>query len=309
MPFGKINPQAPRAYQPNVSLASKWTGQAIARLPTGRLTLTTATPVTTADVTAATTLYYTPYVGNTVPLYDGVIWRDIVFTEKSIAIPASTSQMYDVWGYYDAPTNALVLELLAWTNDTTRATALAYQDGLLVKSGDATRLYLGSVRTTTVSGQTEDSDAKRFVWNYYNRVLKSVSATDATATWTYSTNTWRQSRADSTNQVECIWGVAENPIHLDCMGHFSTSTATGRIGNTGIGVDSTSANSAILWDSATTNTSQPAQMNKAIYIGHPGIGYHYFAWLERGAGADTQTWTGTSAVGNIICGLIGKHSC
>ena len=36
-----------------------------------RLTLTTATPVTTSDVTGATTLYLTPYSHNCIGLYDG----------------------------------------------------------------------------------------------------------------------------------------------------------------------------------------------------------------------------------------------
>lgn len=39
--------------------------------PQGRLTLTTGTPVTTSDVSAAATIYYTPYDGRHTPLYDG----------------------------------------------------------------------------------------------------------------------------------------------------------------------------------------------------------------------------------------------
>ena len=39
--------------------------------PQGRLTLTTAVPVLSSTVSGATTIYYTPYVGWLVPLYDG----------------------------------------------------------------------------------------------------------------------------------------------------------------------------------------------------------------------------------------------
>ena len=39
--------------------------------PQGRLTLTTQRPVMTTDVVLATTIYYTPYVGGRVPLYNG----------------------------------------------------------------------------------------------------------------------------------------------------------------------------------------------------------------------------------------------
>lgn len=42
--------------------------------PQGRLTLTSNTPVMTADVTAATSIYYAPYVGGRVPVWDGSEW-------------------------------------------------------------------------------------------------------------------------------------------------------------------------------------------------------------------------------------------
>ena len=55
-------------------------------IPQGRLTLTTAVPITTADVTAATVLYYTPYMGDSIPLFDGTRWKLQTFTEKSIKL-------------------------------------------------------------------------------------------------------------------------------------------------------------------------------------------------------------------------------
>ncbi|MDO8632354.1 MAG: hypothetical protein Q7R41_17870, partial [Phycisphaerales bacterium] len=89
-----------------------------------RCSLTTAVPVTTADVTAAGTLYFVPYVGNRIALYDAS-GNATIYTspEISIAVPAATSQLYDVFVYANA-SGAPALELLAWTNDTTRATAI-----------------------------------------------------------------------------------------------------------------------------------------------------------------------------------------
>src|SRR3989344_6235690 len=57
----------------------------------GRLTLTTAVPVTTSDVTAATTVYFTPYNGDKIALYDGSTWAISAFTEKSINTTDSQS--------------------------------------------------------------------------------------------------------------------------------------------------------------------------------------------------------------------------
>lgn len=60
-------------------------------LPQGRLTLTTAVPVTTADVTAALVVYFTPYKGDVIPTFDGTRWKLQTFTEKSIKTTDSAS--------------------------------------------------------------------------------------------------------------------------------------------------------------------------------------------------------------------------
>lgn len=53
----------------------------------------------------------------------------------------------------------------AWTDDTTRTDALTTQDGVLVKSSDKSRRYLGTFRTTSAT-TTEDSAANRFLFDY-----------------------------------------------------------------------------------------------------------------------------------------------
>src|SRR5690348_9522061 len=87
------------------------------KISQGRLTLTTGVPVTTSNVTAATTIYFTPFRGNQIDLYTGGTWQRFTFSELSIAVPASTNTDYDVWVYNNSGTPAL--ELLAWTNQTT----------------------------------------------------------------------------------------------------------------------------------------------------------------------------------------------
>ena len=52
---------------------------------------------------------------------------------------------------------------------TARATALARQDGVLVKSGATTRRYLGTVRTNG-SVSFEDAPFLRHIWNVQNQV-------------------------------------------------------------------------------------------------------------------------------------------
>lgn len=137
-------------------------------IPGGRLTTESGVPVSTTDRTAQSTLYYTPFVHNTVPLWDGAQWKPVKFTETSIALSGLTSgRPYDVFGYISG--GVLALELLVWTNDTTRATAVTLQDGRYCKSGDKTRLLLGTIYTTGTT-TTEDSQTRRYVGNAYNAV-------------------------------------------------------------------------------------------------------------------------------------------
>lgn len=156
----------------------------------GRLTLESGDPFGSNQVLAATNLYYTPYLGDYVALFDGSDWQLHQFTELTLSLSGlSANTNYDIFLYDNS--GSLTLEALAWTNDSTRATALAYQNGILVKSGATTRLYLGTIRTTATTGQCEDSSTKRFVWNMYNRVLQIMY--DVSTTYhTYGTATWRE---------------------------------------------------------------------------------------------------------------------
>ncbi|HYE84731.1 MAG TPA: hypothetical protein VEA16_00145 [Vicinamibacterales bacterium] len=267
-------------------------GEAL-RVADGRLTLTTATPVTTSDVTAATTLYYTPHVGNRIALFDGSRWKGYAFTELSIAVPATTSQMYDVFVYDNAGT--LTLELTAWTNDTTRATALVRQNGVYVKTGATTRRYLGSFRTTGVSGQTEDSLAKRYVWNYYHRLRRVLRVVEATNSWTYSSTTMRQANGSTANQVDVVVGVAEVPISVTAIALASSDNAGDSV-MAAIGEDSTTTVpvGCLMTLQGFASTSDTL-LATALLNKYPAIGRHFYAWLERAAAVGTTTWYGDNA--------------
>lgn len=256
----------------------------------GRLTLTSNVPVTTADVTAATSVYFTPYRGNRIALYDGSAWQLLTFSQITLAVPSTTTTLYDVFAYSVGTT--VTLETVAWTNDTTRATALALHQGVYVKSGATTRRYLGSFRTTGTSGQTEDSKAKRYVYNYANRVKRLMNAYDSTSTWTYSTATYRQANNNSANQIECVIGVAEDSVSANLVASVANSTATSRTVSVGIGLDSTTAAADRALGFGTVGTGDNGCY--AFFEAVIPAGRHYLAWLEQGNASDTQTWRGTT---------------
>lgn len=266
----------------------------------GRLTLTSGTPVTTADVTAATTVYFTPYKGNAVDVYDGSAnWLRFTFSELSIAVPATTSTMYDV--FLKNVSGTLTLSAVAWTNDTTRATALTTQNGVYVKTGDTASLYLGSFRTTGSSGQTEDSFAKRYVWNYYNRVIRPMRVVESTGTWNYTTDTYRQANGAAANQLDMVIGVSEDRVIAIVSARAGNTGAAGTANIiAGIGLDSTSANSAQILRNGVNLVTGVPQPAEAEYRGFPGVGRHTLVWLERSTAAGTTTWAGTNGTATII---------
>ncbi len=237
----------------------------------GRLTLSSGSPVDTNPLTNQTTVYFSPFKGNRVCLYDGSDWDLYEFTEKSIALPAAANQVYDVFGYLSAGT--IALELLAWTNDTTRATNVVYFEGVYTKSGDNTRLYLGSVRTHSVAGQTDDSYTRRYLWNYYNRILRYMQRSDFTV-HAYNVAAWRYWNNDPTQIVEFLIGILEEPVLIAVngwrtTGNYNSIVAAGYDGASPIGP---------LYSSAISR-------NGGAGYRFSGVGKHFFSIAEYGGAA------------------------
>ena len=264
-----------------------------------RLTLSSGVPVSAADITSAT-IYCTPYKGNQISLYNGSQWVTRTSAQFSKALGTLTSgKPYDVFCYDNAGTPTL--EFLVWTNDTARATALAYQDGVLVKSGDATRRYLGSFYTINTT-QTTDTEAKRYLYNYYHRVARSMEALESTASWTYSIATWRQANAATTNQLNFLIGVAEDSVSASILAIVG-NTASGVNVGVGIGLDSTTAFSKSVAVVPTLTAGNVESRTASITI-QPSAGRHYLTWLEYSSASPTTTWVGVTATRQS--GIVGE---
>lgn len=268
---------------------------ATAQIFQARLTLTSGTSVS-GDVAAATTIYLTPHNGNKIAVYDGTRWKLMALTEISIAVPATTVTMYDLWVYDNSGT--LTLEATAWTNDTTRATALALQDGVYCKTGSLTRRYVGSFRTTGVSGQTQDGTSvgvcKRFLWNYYNRAPRSL-VLGGLGSWTYTTATIHAQDGNAARRVEFVVGVlAEAQFSFSgAVTSSNTSSTVDRI--SGFGLDSTTGfsgfNPTICASASQIAGHWPRVDQYILSGGNPG--YHYISWNEVSEATGTTTWTDT----------------
>ncbi len=265
----------------------------------GRMTLTTGVPYTASDVEGVTDIYFTPYHGNQIGLYDGAEWQVVTFTEKTLDISAATaSKPYDLFGYLDSGT--LALESLVWTDGSTRATALTTQDGVLVKSGDPTRRYLGSFYVNG-DGETNDADHSRLIQNYYHKRKKNIKTVQATA-HSYTTATTRAWNANTTvgeARLEVMVGVIEETIFAIIGARIVTaanSSAVVSIGLNATGAMSLTAPIRLVAVVDAGETWEAAQSDELV----PALGYNYLNIVEQG-NANSHTYNRAYIMGSVWC--------
>ena len=286
--------------------------------PQGRLTLSTGVPVPIANTTGATSIYYTPYNGNLIPIYNGTTFIPTTFAEltntttdntKSPAAVAANSN-YDLFAWSDAGTIRLGRGPL-WTSDTARGTGagtteLQMLSGILtnkvaITNGPAANrgTYVGTVRSDGSSqlnwhvGAVAASGTAALlnVWNAYNRVTVQGLVGDTTDSWAYSTNTIRPANNSSTMRASFLQGLQEDAFSAEYAAQWTNDT-TSRYGIAGIGYDSTTAFSG-RYPKCTNSTVTAVNGHKVSVGSHrvQALGFHYMQALEYPEGT-THTWHG-----------------
>lgn len=104
----------------------KNTGAAIAP-PQGRLTLTSGVPVMVGDATAQTSIYYAPYVGAMIPIWNGTVWVQTPFSQLTMALDTTNhpaSQAFDLFVWNNSGTVAIGAGP-TWTNSATITVTIA----------------------------------------------------------------------------------------------------------------------------------------------------------------------------------------
>lgn len=299
--------------------------------PQGRITLTSGTPVLTSTVSAATTVYYTPYVGNLVPIYDGTNIIPTAIAELSIVLGSNwtTNSNWDVFIASDSGTIRACTGP-AWTSDTGRGTGAGTTElerisGLLLNKVTLTcrynntttfsvaadrGTYIGSLRSGS-AGQTNyifgaaasGGTAGLFgVWNMYNRVEVTTTTSDTAASWTYTSAAARPSDNSTSNRFSFIMGIAEDGASVLFTQRISTTVGAGSSANVGFGLDSTTTFSAASLGAgggvaAAFNGALTAQAALA-----PQLGFHFVQALEQSDGSTTTTYVG----GAIVYQLTGR---
>jgi hypothetical protein len=218
--------------------------------------------VTTSDVIAATTVYYTPYIHDLVPLCDGAYWATHVFTELSLALDADSGDT----GYQQKAFNFDLFVVRdggmlrlgtgpAWTSDTARGTGAGTTEiervnGIWTNkvsmtlrfgsgSGDTLTVpanhgtYVGTMRASG-DGQAADTAAHRLLWNVANRAPRAMRALE-------TTDSWRQMNGPPVNQLAMVRGLDEDVVIASATVSATSSMATFHNTRIGFGLDATNA--------------------------------------------------------------------
>lgn len=236
--------------------------------------------IQTGDVASATSLYYEPFVGGQLPIWNGTSFQVQNFSELALAIPSSrlANTIYDVCittttaGAYSATGTPTAVFSVAWTTSTAgagnrgsgagtaqiaqvngiwvNAVAISAVNGANTYSVPANACTIvatvlidgtaGQITNTTTWG----SARKWSVSNFYNQQPIVLVEGDSTANWTYSTSTVRQSNGSANNKITIVLGLPTQKPAME-MNQFVQAISDGSsdtgAGQFGIGFNSTTA--------------------------------------------------------------------
>lgn len=287
------------------------TGASTVFPPQGRLTLTSNTPVMTADATAQGTIYYAPYQGAQVPVGGTMLtFSQITYTLNTTA--HASGSLYDVFAYSNAGTVALCTGP-AWTSSTARNAAISLSSGIWTNTATLTCNLTASTTTTslaanaatylgtfyaTANGQTgmafQPAAASGGpavaptlgLWNAYNRVTVEAIARDSKASWTRTTASWAAADGSNLNRVNWVDGLAQSRAR--CTYQVTANGITGSVASAiGCILDSTSANPQLSGIQVASS-----QVNIGIdETFQPQMGFHFAQAVEYSTGS-TATFSG-----------------
>lgn len=247
--------------------------------PKGRLTLTSGVPVMTSDAVNATVLYYAPYAGQSVPVFDpatnAFFQQDVGASGLSMNLNGTTGQLsghvYDVFAETVDSGSVELCTGPAWTSTSARGStaAIAQVNGIWTNAGTVTCqhnaasftcpafmcTYVGSLYATA-NGKTTmqfgpDSHAGGngnclCLYNAYNQVPTVSASLDSNAAYTYTATTWRamdnSGGALNGNSVSVLDGLGQMAIYAEASSLTKGNTgASANAAKIGVDVNSTSA--------------------------------------------------------------------
>lgn len=306
--------------------------------PQGRLTLSSGQAVMTGDVTGATAVYYAPYTGTFVPIYNGVNVQMYKFATDQIGLTLPLSSGTHTGGHlYDVFVFSVggVITLGTgpqWTNTTTRSVSPHFFQGLWTNPSSMTVsygspiatyscpqdqcTYVGTVYITTdghtcmqfqpaaAAGGVSTCGTGAFagLWNAYNRVPAHIRIKDSNGPWNAASINWEAADIGYTGSNY------NNRINFVDGQQVEPAHVTLDENNQSNGSSSTKPLIGVQFDS-TASTPGPdiackQQANQIINVGceafnTPLLGLHYAQAMEQAAASGTGTPFGSGLVTSL----------
>jgi hypothetical protein len=294
--------------------------QALPIYPSGRLTLVSNTPVMTSDVVGAATVYWAPYNGGELSLYNGTNWTNYDnVAQKTLTLTSvqSASNVYDIFMFLSGTTPNIGIGP-SWATGggsntlrgsgagSTQLTQIngiflnAYQINLYNGSGytqvNATlATYLGSIYTTGTgatsvqfkpAGQVGGSNNIVGLWNAYNRVRIQSFETDTSSPYSYSGSSFQPTDYGAnggpnySNRIYWLDGLQQTSVSTRLKVAASSSTIGAAI-QFGVKLDAATTPNYV--SAIYTPTSNATENLRVVYSEEsftPQLGFHFVQAME-----------------------------
>lgn len=275
-----------------VSSSSSGGGSASLTPPQGYLNLVgqaSGDVIQTGDVIGTGTVFYSPYNGNAIPIWNGSTFKSVIFSELTATLTSAgsaSSAIQDECVFSNNGVPTLVTGP-AWSV----ATAGAGSRGTGAGSAQISRLQgiwvnansiigynglssftipanqctvVGSVFIDATAGQVTaqrsyGQSRKWGIWNFYNRQLITVMAGDPTSSWSTTSASLRPSNGNTANSITVFSGLPEELFTTSFTQRQEVTNATSGNLNSGTII-------GIGWNSTTASSGQQSQ-DQLVWVG------------------------------------------
>lgn len=312
------------------------TGSALSNLgalfsPQGRLTLVSNIPIMISESVGATSIYYAPYQGNIIPVYNGTLFINNAFMQLTLTLNTTnhpTTSVFDV--YASLQSNVITLSAMYWGSNTARSTtaggksgtgnaSIAQLNGIWVNNAAISisdsfngttgyaiaqyqGTYLGSFYTTS-AGQTQFNIKPTpsvggtaniiGIWNAYNRVHLDTISRDSTANWLNNSTAWNEADLSVANRISWVDGLAQTSVKAS----YNTTLDVGgnsQGGAVGINLNSTTATPNLIkfvQFAIASGSASPIGCEESFA---PHLGFNYIQAMDSGyLGSSTAQFFGS----------------
>lgn len=270
-------------------IVPRFSAETVSLAPCGRLTFLSGNPCPTTDIAQAATLYFTPYQGRNLALFNPAQgWRMERFSELTLPLTGlSAARCYDIFVTRTAGGAALRAE--PWTSLTQRNRSLIRQDGVLVLEGSPELRYVGTIGLSE-NGKSRDTVAERNLWNLHAPAFRPLRKLCASAQHAPTVaNRWTAYARDESAVVSAVIGLGGGEFTLTAVGSLQSINSGSAL--VGIGIDAVLDDPDMILNSAelTAQAVSPGPL-AAVMIGRDSarhLGKHTYAMIAYASAAGT----------------------